>query len=394
MDRLVVTKLGYIGVAPHRYIDVLANKRIEKFRIFFFENEKNSIIKLINDIKKYFPQYMEKLEVMEFPWYKILNYKLKLKTDIINLIPNSLKYFIKNILVMTDILWIGDNDFDGSFSLYDMLYNIFDFKLEYVATVKETRYTNSNQSEFMLLKNASKLILPHNEYINFFKDKYNIDFTQKAYYADIDFRSKKVQKIIDSYNVQKLSELDGKPHVVILAGRAVWDKNETRSFGRYYYVDIIENLIRNGFIVHLHTNNIIKSSDEPISYLQDKNNPYFKILISNPGSFFIEPPLDLSIIENYVYLKKYDFGVLHSGVIEDNLFEKFESINIPNRYYEYLSAGVKPICPKGTLKYLENHDDKVLFFDYLDEVKEYFIKKQREIITPYSYFSDLVDLIL
>jgi len=65
----------------------------------------------------------------------------------------------------------------------------------------------------------------------------------------------------------------------------VWNSEESRSQGRYYYVPIIQELLEEGFVVHLHTKVIIESLDNPVYY---EPNPYTDLMKKFQGSFLIE----------------------------------------------------------------------------------------------------------
>jgi len=48
-DSHTLSRIGIIGVAPHRFLDVINDERVEKLNLYYFENEKNaynSIVKL------------------------------------------------------------------------------------------------------------------------------------------------------------------------------------------------------------------------------------------------------------------------------------------------------------------------------------------------------------
>jgi len=374
-QKYTVSKVGYIGVAPHRYLDVVNNDNIDKFNFFYFENEQNNFETLVNLLEKYFPENIGKLKGYKLPWPNLFNSilnelaKHRKKNDSVTVsevfssFPNVFYKFIRDNICCTDILWVGDNDFDSSFIFATLLSSM---GINYLLSLKETRY-NSSIFELEALKNAQLLIVPHEQYIDFFKKKYSIDISGKSIFADMDWRSKTAHEILKDSKVEKLFHKDGKVHVVILSGRVVWDKNESRSQGRYYYVPIIKELIQEDFVVHLHTRALLESLDNPIYY---EPNPYSQLLSEYPNNFIIEKPLDLNDIANYKILMKYDLGLLNSGIGGKDEFEEFEKINIPNRFYEYLFAKVIPISPKGILKYMEyKFNNKVIFFENAKELK-------------------------
>jgi len=395
-----ISKVGYIGVAPHRYLDVVNNDNIDKFNFYYFENEQNNFETLVNLLEKYFPENVEKLKGYKLPWPNLFNSilnelaKHRKKNDSVTVsevfssFPNVFYKFIRDNICCTDILWVGDNDFDSSFIFATLLSSM---GINYLLSLKETRY-NSSVFELEALKNAQLLIVPHEQYIDFFKKKYSIDISGKSIFADIDWRSKSAHEILKDSKVEKLSHKDGKVHVVILSGRVVWDKNESRSQGRYYYVPIIKELIQEDFVVHLHTRALLESVDNPVYY---EPNPYSQMLSEYPNNFIIEKPLDLNDIGNYKILMKYDLGLLNSGIGGKDEFEEFEKINIPNRFYEYLFANVVPISPKGILKYMEyKFNNEVIFFENAKELRSLCSNINPNNYEFNKYFDDFIQIML
>jgi hypothetical protein len=309
----------------------------------------------------------------------------KLIFELPNLLPSEMLRIICEEFEKSDILWVGDNDFDGSFGLATVLSML---GIPYILSLKETRMYYS-EFERTAIEKAIKVIVPHEGYVELFKQKYGIDLSAKTIYADIDWRSKVVYDKLSKVKVKKISEYDGRLHICILSDRAIWDKNETRSQGRYYYVDIIKDLLKAGFVVHLHTKTLIKSLNEPVFY---ENNPYFELTKLFQNSFFIEKPINLLRPEGYLELMKYDLGLLTSGATTDPEFMKFEQYNIPNRYYEYQMAGVVPIAPKGVLKYMEKTCDDVIFFEKPEDIFSQINKIGP--VKPKNFFSEIVDIII
>ena len=398
-DSYTLSRIGIIGVAPHRFLDVINDERVEKLNLYYFENEKNAYNSIVNCIEKYMPDKKKKFEGFDLPWPSMYNLTLmelsKQKTDgpvmsseIFSNFPNVFYKFVKDQIACTDVLWIGDNDFDTSFifaTLSSML------GLDYVLSLKETRFV-PYAFELEALKRSKFVILPHDGYIDFFKKKYSINLEKKAVFADIDWRSKFVYDFLSNSKVEKLSEKDGKNHVVILSGRVVWNSEETRSQGRYYYVPIIQQLLEEGFVVHLHTKVIIESLDNPVYY---EPNPYTELMKKFQGNFLIERPIDLNDVENYKLLMRYDLGLLNSGIGGKDEFNEFEKINVPNRFYEYLHAGVVPISPSGMLQYMESKfSDQVLFFKDVSELRSLLNTIDEGSYKPKNFFADFLQTLL
>lgn len=368
MDNIVVTRVGIIGAAPHRYLDLLLHPKVKSVRYFYFDNEEKNYQALLETYSLHKTDSTANFSGRKFRWYSFFTKYIQLvkKLDmLLSLIPNEMLRIIAQEFTKADILMIGDNDYDCSIGLAAVCAIL---GIPYVLTFKETRFRKDDVLEKWALEGATKIVVPHRGYVDFIKKKHGIDISKRVIFADVDWRSKFIfDKYIRNKQVQKLSERDGRLHVCILASRTIWDPKETRSKGRYYYVDIIEKLLKSGFVVHLHTNAIIKSLDEPI-FVRD--NPYTHLEKRFPGKFLIEKPIDLKRPEGYYELMRYDLGLLTSGKVEDEIFMEFEKYNIPNRYYEYKHAGVVPIAPKGVLKYMEENCEDVIFFEEPTEIYE------------------------
>jgi hypothetical protein len=383
----IISRVGIIGTAPHRFLDIAFVEDIALLKYFYFTGDRDAF-QILQQLFSEDRVIKNKISGRRFYWDVFFNrygYSLGVSKKLIDALPTEMLRVIIHEISKADLIWVGDNDFDSSFGFAVILGLL---GIPYVLTFKETRIY-PNDFERFALDNAIRIIVPHEWYVELFKKKYGVDYSKKLLYGDIDWRSKYVYEIISKKNVQKLSEIDGKIHVCILSGRAIWDKNESRSRGRYYYVDIIKELLQAGFSVHLHTKFLIKSVNEPVF---TQNNPYYDLKKQYPESFFIEKPINLLRPEGYLELRKYDLGLLTSGAAqEDKEFMEFEQYNIPNRYYEYQMAGVVPIAPRGTLKYMENNCDDVLFFDKAYEIFENITKYSK--IVPKNFFCELLKVV-
>ncbi|HQF51123.1 MAG TPA: hypothetical protein PK588_10195, partial [Paludibacteraceae bacterium] len=88
-------------------------------------------------------------------------------------------------------------------------------------------------------------------------------------------------------------------------------------------------------------------------------------------------------------------GLLNSGVSGKNEFNEFEKINVPNRFYEYLHANLIPICPKGTLQYMEKKfAGDVLFFENTRELRALLQSVKPQNCKPKNFFDDFVRTLL
>jgi len=352
-----ILRLGGINTSASRLLDLIEDERVESLNIFYDLNENKYIdnfIKIANIFGlenilykkvKLFPMNYSSLlfrgcrKILKIthctpPFFKYLN------------ISKSINYVIKN----SNLIWVGDNDFDGSNFLIILLNSILQGNIPIIRSYKETRFKYKWEEKEML-NLSNKLIFPNYEYIKFFRDLYNSQMKSVSF-ADIDWRYSKLIQYVKSKKVKKISSIDREPHICILTGRAIWDPTESRSGKRYYYLPMIKNLINEKIHIHLHAFQIIKKCEEPIL---EKNNPYYNLAKKSPY-FHIEEPLNLDgRINDYFILKRYDFGILHNITTnsESNNISRFEEINIPNRLYEYQIADVIPIIKEEISKATE-----------------------------------------
>jgi len=238
------------------------------------------------------------------------------------------------------------NDFDDSSYLTIMAYPWLKTKI-ITRSVKESR-PNINLCEKLSFEVADKIVLNTVYNLDFFKKKYPcINWDKKMIILDVDedFRGTQIMKRIK--HDKKLSKTNNKKHFVILTGRANSDDSNIRNGARLFYIPLIKEIISNpNNIVHLHTKNI-KLDNKGI-------NKYEELKKNFPNQFYIHKALDFenSPIESYSILSKYNYGILHN-FNENTSVSKFDRINIPHRYYEYLLANVIPIIKKKQTVVLE-----------------------------------------
>lgn len=181
-----ISRVGIIGTSPHRFFDIICEESVEKFNYYYFSNERELFQAFKNVANKYLPDKYDKLDGFELPWplvyNSVLREILKVKNDqsttteeVVQGLPSAFIKFIRDKIVRTDILWIGDNDFDTSF-IFASLLGWTD--VNYILSLKETRFVKS-VFELEALKYATAVIVPHEKYIDFFKRKYQIDISKK-----------------------------------------------------------------------------------------------------------------------------------------------------------------------------------------------------------------------
>jgi hypothetical protein len=221
--------------------------------------------------------------------------------------------------------------------------------------------------ELNSLKFSQRIVFNDEANKKFIERKYGTQiFDRKNIVTGIDEDYRKYDITSTTFTSRKLSESDGKMHVVILAGKVLSDPNDSRSGSRLFYISMIKNFIENGFVVHLDTLQIVPD--------QMGINRYSMLAAEYPNEFIIEPPSSFKSNPYAAYekLSRYDYGILHN-FIEGSTVSEFDKVNIPNRFYEYQIAQVTPIIKKGTTILLEkiiNEKKCGVIYDTLDDLKE------------------------
>lgn len=275
-----------------------------------------------------------------------------------------------------DFIHSSYNDFDESGFLTMLL------RLDnYTRAQKETRLSYSYY-EYYAFKHASRIILNDPLNLALFENKYGkkvFDKKELIFDLDEDVRSK---KIIDNIEYEsKYSDVDGKIHAVILAGRVLSDPNDSRSGGRLYYLDLISRLLKSDIIVHLYTGNIVTLNGK---------NPYLD-MAEKEQNFHIEGSLDFvdNTLNAYKMLSRYDIGVCHAHV-KDTEVTEFDRVNIPHRYYEYHLAHVVPFDFYGGNLLLEKKakENKALI---INECSDITLDKLKKIEWDTPSFDNYID---
>lgn len=240
-----------------------------------------------------------------------------------------------------DEVHVSYNDYDESAFLLTLLYPYLNHSVRITRPYKETRpeWKYLERKAFEL---SNRIVFNEIENVSFFEKKYGKSFFKnKKILTGLDEDAIGDEHINSVKYLPKLSETDGRRHLVILCGRAFSDASDKRSGSRLYYVALIKEFLDAGFAVHLHTLKMIPDSNGV--------NQYEVLKEKYKESFFIEPPLsfdDNHFVESYGILSRYDCGVLHNFV-EGTPNTEFDKYNIPHRYYEYELAHVAPILLRG-----------------------------------------------
>jgi len=397
-----ILRIGGVNLPTSRFIDVLARADIERLIIVLSLHDSQNIEELYNTVHFFGVEHLlSKLEMMPLVELKICS-KIMKKTGKKFALKQLVKLGYASIARQIekcyrekgfDAIWVGDNDFDGSNDLFVGVMEKFQSRVPIVRSYKETRFIR-RWEEYVTLREAHHVIIPSPAYLEFFYDLYGITLEHVSF-ADVDWRCSKTVEWVKTLKVEKLSEKDHIPHVCILTGRALSSPSEQRSGFRYYYVPIIKELISRNIAVHLHARSILPD--------QRGHNLYAEIE-RHSDLFYIERPLNLTAGSfDYAILKRYDAGIMHPIIPKEySALERFQQINIPNRYYEYLMADVMPLVLVGSGKEMERlvieEDYGILFTDYdnlatqLFELVKRKEKRQVELqkIKTYKDFADVL----
>jgi hypothetical protein len=357
-----ILRTGGVNPNTSRFLDLLDDERITNVDFAILEQE----LPYFEDLKfvaNYFHKehLLEKIKIMTIHQSKIqkflvrvgrkLHCRILIAFTFLELLPLKRNPY--------DFIWHGDNDFDGSNHIFIAIKYFFKESI-IIRSYKETRFVHK-WDERIMLQESNLLLFPHDRYIPFFQKLYNFELQSYAI-ADLDWRYSKLIEWVQSQDVEKLSKTDKQPHVCILTGRALSDPSEERSGNRYYFIPLINELIKHGIVVHLHAKQIYPSNSEN-AYLEIQNRT---------GMLHVEKSLNLQPgSEDYLRLKAYDAGILHpSTPIEDIKLAEFQKINIPNRIYEYFLAGVLPLSERTSTpaaeKLIQDNEFGIIYDSYQD----------------------------
>lgn len=387
MKRLL--KIGTLNIPADRWNDAL--EYFDEILVFTIERELNPLSDrrfiykslITSDTNSLLRRFILKL-------YSITHtYK---QSRFLNLISLNIVLILKFKLLRkiasynTEIWHSSYNDFDDSNFLTCLLCFFKKKEICIVKSYKESR-PEYNYLEYKNLDIAKLIVLNDKLNLDFFKKKYaNMDWEHKSLKLglDEDWRSFKYQSLNIKFN--KYSQIDGKLHVVILAGRVLSDSTDKRSGGRLYYIDMIEDFVKVGLIVHLHTSRRIPD--------KDNIDRYEKLVEEYPNSFFIEKPLNFihTPIDAYKILGRYDFGILHNS-IKGTSVSDFDQMNIPHRFYEYQIAHVVPIVKRGDKLVLEHLFVKDKVGVIYDSVKDLVSMDISTIVFKCNSFKDFIKIL-
>lgn len=342
-----------------KYLDLVANDDVELLTVFSREEEKDRLSLELMNARFDCNDLVKKIRILPEPllksyersWKRIQLEKLMRTTLGMKSHETDRKRWrerarkIQPHLERADLIWFGDSDLDNP---CEWLVAVADLQVNVpkILSLKETRYKRKYFEE-MALNVADGVIFPHEGYLGFIKSLYGT-VPANVEWADPNYPASHLTNWLREQAVEKMSTVDGRPHACILTRSLMGESGKTspRSGARYYMLDEVQDLMDAGMVVHLHAAGKGDDGAIPREYLE---------LEEKTESFVIERPLTLIAgSSDYLTLAKYDFGVLHPSTVNASKgLRKFQEINVPNRYFEYLAVGLNVLVRKGSLRWLE-----------------------------------------
>jgi hypothetical protein len=358
MKKLNIIRLGSAHGSPGRYIDVAESDEVASVTWLAKRGDK-MVEKIFDYGRTHSSEFTKKFKVLYFAEsfrFKMIS-SLVRRSNRLSILAR-LSYY--PILILSrfmylpeisetlrdneiDFVWAGNNDSDGITQI--LLCYAHQLNVPCIFAYQEHRCCY-RMDEAISFKYSNMLVFSSQRNIDFFSKTYGEEIAKKSIVANEDWRpSCLINKVYDA-KIGKLSSADKVPRILILARFVTYgSKANKRRGSRVNYLEIIEELLTCGAIVHLNCLDIVECLDSKICI---SNNPYEKIKNKYPDRFFIDKPYDMEDLLTYLDMKKFDAGVLHNYVNGEQV-SKFSKMNTPNRFFEYLVAGVKPIVLKNTL---------------------------------------------
>lgn len=240
----------------------------------------------------------------------------------------------------------------GDYDFSDLVYILAKpaIRIPVTRAYKESR-PEYNFLEYHSMRSFNRFVFYHEELVHFLKKKYGEHFFDgKDIKCGLD-ENALPRCILNNIDYQpKLSASDGKVHLALLTFRIDSAPNRARDQGRYYYLDMIQQLLDAGVVVHLHCAQFNNYKGV---------NRYQELAEKKKGQFIIEDALDMkhnTSCEGWVksceVLSRYDAGILHNIQNESSVSE-FDRINVPHRFFAYEAAHVTPVIERGNNVVLE-----------------------------------------
>lgn len=392
VDKLVITIIGISKDSFHKYLDILANSKVQEVKILYSESEKeiyNSLLKLYQINENFLHG---KLIGQSFSWESFCNKYLRSEMDIYrisNFIPNAMLKTLRLEAMKSDLIILE-------------IKNLSTLLLACAMGILEINYVLAVSSSILLfptyiqlmpvaLKHAKTVVVPSLDLVRIISPNQSvIEEQNKFIIADVDWRSKFIyNRYLKEFRPKKLSTLFKKTHLCIVSPLVVCEKSDEPLSILSYYAESIERFLKAGFVVCLYTNNIIKSLSEK-NY--ERNNKYNLIFQKFKNNFSIyDLSRKLNYPEFYYEISQYDFALIQAFNVEIN---DVSYLFIPRVYYDYQMAKLQSIVSKKSLnkaKHKFPNSDLIFFDDPKDILNYQNYLKNNNFPEPTNFYHDFVE---
>ena len=373
-----ILRIGSFHGAPYRYLNLFKDNPSDNFTWIHIKDDSSikSLKLLLNQhdinnvsflvipgiiyvelFQKIALKLNESISKIIFPLYSTL-FKL---FSFATILPKE----ITKIFKQSDLIWIGNNDLDYCLAL--TCYFKFKFPKSSICLSYQEHRSTFRLDEKLALKLADKLIIPTYRSVKILNEIYDINFEPKVSIANEDWRSK-------AYQYTGIKVKNTVPKILIISNFAEYGSISARRGSRVNYLRVLELFLKLNIEVHLYVNKICYSFGYPE---EDKDTPYHKLENKYNNFKLNHGPLSLNSIKDYEKFYEFDYGFLHNYIKGESV-NRFNSINIPNRIFEYLNMGIKPIILKDTLIEAEDLLKSVNVYFAIDDYNKLYEKHIEE----------------
>ena len=344
-----ILRIGSFHGAPYRYINLFKDNPSHDFSWIHLKGDL-SIISLKLLLNQHDLNNITFLVMPGNIWVKLfqkisLNLGEGISKKIFRMYNLLFKFFafatflpreITKTFKQADLIWVGNNDLDYCLAL--TCYFKLKFPDSSVCLSYQEHRGTYRLDEKLALELADKLVIPTLRSVKLLSELYSINAQSKVHIANEDWRSKVYQ-----YTGLKVKNVI--PKILIISNFAEYGAISSRRGSRVNFLRVVEIFLKLNIEVHLYVNKICFSFGYPED---DKGTPYHNLENQYNNFKLIHGPLSLNSVADYEKFYEFDYGFLHNFV-KDEEINKFNTINIPNRMFEYLNMGIKPIILEDTL---------------------------------------------
>lgn len=378
-----------------KYLDLLSNSKVREVKIIYFEDNRESFHHLKNAYETHKDFLHGELKGYFLPWESFrLNYIQNVNDIkyILELVPRSIVETLKQELLRSDLTIVEINS-ESSLLLVPLLYSL---GISYILAISDRimLFKSDIQKLSNMLGKENIIVFPDKGMASVICSEFQLN-EKKIITANVNWPSKfTYEKYLKDIRTEKLSKKLKKPQLCIVSPNVCYKVDENPLSVMSYYVDLIENFLNLGFMVHLYTRKIIKSFSEPIT---EKMNDYSLLYSKFGGRFNIyDLSKELHYPKLYYEISKYDYGLIIPVTVDfgENIYLVLQEMY----YYNYMMAKlnviayskfVNEIIPINSTQKLD-----LLFFDKVNDLKKYELAKKEEgKYEMKNFYSDFIDSI-